>query len=63
MSVAQGGGPEAAGLVAELREIVSDLHGELPRNGLVAWTSGNVSARSRALISWSSSRAASATTT
>ncbi len=32
-------------LVAELREIVSDLHAELPRNGLVAWTSGNVSAR------------------
>jgi L-ribulose-5-phosphate 4-epimerase len=24
---------------------VSDLHAELPRNGLVAWTSGNVSAR------------------
>jgi L-ribulose-5-phosphate 4-epimerase len=45
MSVAQGGGPEAAELVAELREIVSDLHAELPRNGLVAWTSGNVSAR------------------
>ena len=32
-------------LVAELREIVSDLHAELPRSGLVAWTSGNVSAR------------------
>ncbi len=32
-------------LVAELREIVSDLHAELPRNGLVVWTSGNVSAR------------------
>ena len=32
-------------MVAELREIVSDLHAELPRNGLVAWTSGNVSAR------------------
>ena len=39
------GGPPAAELVAELREIVSDLHAELPRNGLVAWTSGNVSAR------------------
>jgi L-ribulose-5-phosphate 4-epimerase len=32
-------------LVAELRRAVSDLHAELPRNGLVAWTSGNVSAR------------------
>ena len=32
-------------LVAELRVAVSDLHAELPRNGLVAWTSGNVSAR------------------
>jgi L-ribulose-5-phosphate 4-epimerase len=32
-------------MVAELREIVSDLHAELPRNGLVVWTSGNVSAR------------------
>jgi L-ribulose-5-phosphate 4-epimerase len=32
-------------LEAELREIVSDLHAELPRNGLVVWTSGNVSAR------------------
>jgi L-ribulose-5-phosphate 4-epimerase len=39
------GGLPAAELVAELREIVSDLHAELPRNGLVAWTSGNVSAR------------------
>ena len=39
------GGLPVAELVAELREIVSDLHAELPRNGLVAWTSGNVSAR------------------
>jgi L-ribulose-5-phosphate 4-epimerase len=39
-----GGGP-AAGLVAGLRAIVSGLHAELPRNGLVTWTSGNVSAR------------------
>jgi L-ribulose-5-phosphate 4-epimerase len=31
--------------VAELRRAVSDLHAELPRNGLVAWTSGNLSAR------------------
>jgi L-ribulose-5-phosphate 4-epimerase len=28
-----------------VRREVCDLHGELPRNGLVAWTSGNVSAR------------------
>jgi L-ribulose-5-phosphate 4-epimerase len=45
MSVAANGGLSTAELVAELREIVSDLHAELPRNGLVAWTSGNVSAR------------------
>src|ERR1700742_4709173 len=32
-------------LVAQLRVAVSDLHAELPRNGLVTWTSGNVSAR------------------
>ena len=44
MSVAEDG-LWATELVAELREIVSDLHAELPRNGLVAWTSGNVSAR------------------
>jgi L-ribulose-5-phosphate 4-epimerase len=31
--------------VSELRRSVCDLHAELPRNGLVAWTSGNVSAR------------------
>jgi L-ribulose-5-phosphate 4-epimerase len=42
---AAGGGPPAADLVAGLRETVSDLHAELPRNGLVAWTSGNLSAR------------------
>jgi L-ribulose-5-phosphate 4-epimerase len=29
----------------ELRHIVCDLHAELPRYGLVAWTSGNLSAR------------------
>jgi L-ribulose-5-phosphate 4-epimerase len=29
----------------ELRREVCALHAELPRNGLVAWTSGNVSAR------------------
>jgi L-ribulose-5-phosphate 4-epimerase len=32
-------------LLPELRKIVSDLHAELPKNNLVAWTSGNVSAR------------------
>src|ERR1700728_1673078 len=31
--------------IAALRETVSALHGELVRNNLVAWTSGNVSAR------------------
>jgi L-ribulose-5-phosphate 4-epimerase len=31
--------------VSELRWVVSDLHAQLPRNGLVAWTSGNLSAR------------------
>ena len=31
--------------VTELRETVCALHAELTRNGLVAWTSGNVSAR------------------
>ena len=30
---------------AELRAELCELHAELPRNGLVAWTSGNVSAR------------------
>jgi L-ribulose-5-phosphate 4-epimerase len=32
-------------VVADLRRTVADLHGELTRNGLVAWTSGNISAR------------------
>jgi L-ribulose-5-phosphate 4-epimerase len=31
--------------VRRVREQVCALHAELPRNGLVAWTSGNVSAR------------------
>src|SRR3954471_21409089 len=31
--------------VQALRQQVADLHGELTRNGLVAWTAGNVSAR------------------
>ena len=32
-------------MIHELRETVCALHAELPRNGLVAWTSGNLSAR------------------
>lgn len=32
-------------LLPELRRVVADLHGLLPRNNLVAWTSGNISAR------------------
>jgi L-ribulose-5-phosphate 4-epimerase len=32
-------------LLPELRQIVCELHAELPRNNLVAWTSGNISAR------------------
>ena len=31
--------------LAALRQTVCELHAELPRNGLVAWTSGNLSAR------------------
>src|SRR4029079_8466253 len=38
---ARGGGMS----VAALREEVCALHAELPRAGLVAWTSGNLSAR------------------
>ena len=32
-------------LLPHLREEVCRLHAELPKNGLVAWTSGNISAR------------------
>ena len=32
-------------MLESLRKTVSDLHAELPRNGLVTWTSGNISAR------------------
>lgn len=32
-------------MLKELRQIVCDLHAELPKNNLVAWTSGNISAR------------------
>jgi L-ribulose-5-phosphate 4-epimerase len=38
-------GRAAASDVRAVREEVADLHAELVRNGLVAWTSGNVSAR------------------
>ena len=34
-----------AGEIVKLREEVAKLHAELPRNGLVVWTAGNVSAR------------------
>jgi len=40
------GGPGPAGdAVSQARHAVAELHAELVRNGLVAWTSGNVSAR------------------
>jgi L-ribulose-5-phosphate 4-epimerase len=32
-------------MLVELRREVCRLHAELPRNGLVTWTSGNVSGR------------------
>lgn len=35
-------------LLPQLREEVCRLHAELPRNSLVAWTSGNISARDQA---------------
>ena len=38
-------GLDEANEVQAVREQVADLHAELVRNGLVAWTSGNVSAR------------------
>jgi L-ribulose-5-phosphate 4-epimerase len=34
-----------AGVIKEIRRQVADLHAELPRNELVVWTAGNVSAR------------------
>jgi L-ribulose-5-phosphate 4-epimerase len=36
---------EAAEVVRQVRREVCDLHAELPRNDLVVWTAGNVSAR------------------
>ena len=38
---------EPATTIAALRRVVCDLHAELPRHGLVVWTSGNLSARVR----------------
>ena len=32
-------------MLEKLRQTVCDLHAELPKNNLVAWTSGNISAR------------------
>ncbi len=32
-------------MLEKLRQLVCDLHAELPKNNLVAWTSGNISAR------------------
>ena len=37
--------PPAGDAVSRTRHAVAELHAELVRNGLVAWTSGNVSAR------------------
>src|SRR5690625_3784186 len=37
--------PEHQEAVAATRRVVADLHAELPRNGLVVWTAGNVSQR------------------
>jgi L-ribulose-5-phosphate 4-epimerase len=34
-----------ADVIDQVRRTVCELHAELPRNGLVAWTSGNISAR------------------
>lgn len=47
MTGAGGGGipPEMTGRVAGARQAVCGLHATLVENGLVAWTSGNVSAR------------------
>jgi L-ribulose-5-phosphate 4-epimerase len=36
---------DLAGIVVEIRRSICALHAELTRNGLVAWTSGNISAR------------------
>jgi len=36
---------DIASVIRSIRVQVADLHAELPRNGLVIWTAGNVSAR------------------
>lgn len=36
---------EVAASIADLRRTVCELHAELPRNELVVWTAGNISAR------------------
>ncbi|XBH20743.1 L-ribulose-5-phosphate 4-epimerase [Jonesiaceae bacterium BS-20] len=41
----EGYGPEVLAEIAEVRQIVADLHAELPRWELVVWTAGNVSQR------------------
>jgi L-ribulose-5-phosphate 4-epimerase len=38
-------GADPAGKLDSIRHAVCDLHGELAASGLVAWTSGNISAR------------------
>lgn len=38
-------GPEVLAEIAQVRQIVADLHAELPRWELVVWTAGNVSQR------------------
>ena len=37
--------PAVSAAIREVRRTVAELHGELVSNGLVAWTSGNISAR------------------
>lgn len=39
------GSPRVAAAVADTKRVVADLHAELPANGLVCWTDGNVSQR------------------
>jgi L-ribulose-5-phosphate 4-epimerase len=39
------GGPATEAAIAQVRRAVAGLHAELVSNGLVAWTSGNISAR------------------
>jgi L-ribulose-5-phosphate 4-epimerase len=36
---------DLARAITQVRRVVADLHGELVANGLVSWTSGNISAR------------------